>query len=82
MCIRSPCAVSKTVVFWDVEDYPIPIDSDPVSIDKEIRSILTGAEYGGEVSINAYIDKKMLSDELRRKYCDAGITVNSIPEGE
>lgn len=83
MWIRSPSADAKTCVFWNVEDYPIPSGSDPVSMGQKIKSALAVENIRGELSIKAYVDKKnTLSDELRDKYIDAGITVNPIPEGE
>lgn len=83
MWIRSPSADAKTCVFWNVEDYPIPSGSDPVSMGQKIKSALAVENIRGELSIKAYVDKKnTLSDELRDKYIDAGITVNPMPEGE
>ncbi|CAL9225684.1 unnamed protein product [Arabidopsis halleri] len=71
---------AKTCVFWDVEDYPIPHGSDPVSLGQKIKSVLLAANYRGEVSINAYVDT--LSDELRSQYLDAGITADLMPQGD
>ncbi|XP_020874984.1 uncharacterized protein LOC110226749 isoform X2 [Arabidopsis lyrata subsp. lyrata] len=42
---------AKTCVFWDVDDYPIPNGSDPVSLGQKIKSVLLAANYRGEVSM-------------------------------
>lgn len=53
----------KTVVYWDVEDYPVPNDIYIDSLRRDIESILLdlGCE---EVSIVAYVYKNRFSDEL------------------
>ncbi|CAA7049444.1 unnamed protein product [Microthlaspi erraticum] len=46
---------AETVVYWDVEDYPV---TDFVSFKEKMRAALVGAGYNGKVSIRAYGEKK------------------------
>lgn len=71
----------KTVVYWDMVDYPVPKDVDVASLRSRIESILhdLGCQ---EVSIMAYCYKNWFSDELKRKFMDEKIFVDYLPEGD
>ncbi|CAH8337252.1 unnamed protein product [Eruca vesicaria subsp. sativa] len=84
--ISTPLVINKngkTVMYWDVADYPVPKDlvDDIGSLHRCIESILL---YLGchEVSIVAYVYKNRFSDEMERKFTDAKIFVDSLPEAE
>lgn len=81
MFIHYSLAARKTVVYWDMVDYPVPKDVDVASLHSRIESILhdLGCQ---EVSIMAYGYKNWFSDELKRKFMDAKIFVDYLPEGE
>ncbi|KAF2591154.1 hypothetical protein F2Q70_00041182 [Brassica cretica] len=44
-------AEAKTVVFWDVDECPIPEDLDPQSVYQNIRTALANKGYHGEKMI-------------------------------
>ncbi|VVB06464.1 unnamed protein product [Arabis nemorensis] len=60
----SSYAEAKTGVFWDIEDCPIPNGLDPVSVSQNIKSALANQGYRGEVSINAYKEKKTIRNDF------------------
>ncbi|CAH8268551.1 unnamed protein product [Arabidopsis lyrata] len=55
---------AKTVVFWDVEDCPIPSGSNAVEVSKNIRSVLVKMKYLSRASIYAYGNKNQIVDGL------------------
>uniref|UniRef100_A0A1J3G8G7 NYN domain-containing protein n=1 Tax=Noccaea caerulescens TaxID=107243 RepID=A0A1J3G8G7_NOCCA len=66
--IRETFADAETVVYWDVEDFPV---TDAVTFNENIRTALGNVGYRGNVSIRAYYggdNKPSRSDEI------AGIT--------
>ncbi|CAH8387808.1 unnamed protein product [Eruca vesicaria subsp. sativa] len=83
--IPTPLVINKsgkTVVYWDVADYPVPKDVDDLSsLHRRIESILL--ELGcQEVSVVVYVYKNRFSDEMERKFMDAKIFVDFLPQGE
>lgn len=77
-------ADANTCVFWIVEDYPISNGLDLCSLKEKIKSaLLENLGILGDVSIQAYGDKNTFSDdELLRKFSDAEIKTDLLPEGE
>uniref|UniRef100_M4CY59 Folylpolyglutamate synthase n=1 Tax=Brassica campestris TaxID=3711 RepID=M4CY59_BRACM len=62
---------TKTCIYWNLEDCPIPEGLNPDLIYENIKSALESKGYdvgGGDMSINAYADKKTFSDELLDRY--------------
>ncbi|XP_013710197.2 uncharacterized protein LOC106414027 [Brassica napus] len=51
---------TKTGVFWDVEECPIPEDLDPELVYQNIRSALANKGYHGEVKIMAFGDRNQI----------------------
>lgn len=68
-------AEAKTVVFWDVDECPIPEDLDPQSVYQNIRTALANKGYHGEVSIMAFGDR----NQIPGYYESAGIQI--FPKG-
>uniref|UniRef100_M4CTI3 NYN domain-containing protein n=2 Tax=Brassica campestris TaxID=3711 RepID=M4CTI3_BRACM len=62
---------TKTGVFWDVEECPIPEDLDPESVYQSIRSALANKGYHGEVKIMAFGDR----NQIPGYYQSAGIEI-------
>ncbi|CAA7031540.1 unnamed protein product [Microthlaspi erraticum] len=72
---------SKTCVFWDLNDYPIPSGINPASMCESIKDAIWKQGIDGEVSIQAYVDvsESTLSE---REYSDAGFQVEVFHESE
>ncbi|CAL9246450.1 unnamed protein product [Arabidopsis halleri] len=68
----------KTVVFWDVEDCPIPSGSNAVEVSKNIRSVLVKMKYFSRASIYAYGNKNKIVDALE----PAAVIVEHETEGD
>ncbi|XP_013645738.2 uncharacterized protein LOC106350393 [Brassica napus] len=81
--IPTPLVINKNgkSVYWDVADYPVPKDVDLDSLRMRIESILHDLGCP-EVSIVAYVYKNRFSDEQERKFKDAKIFVDFLPEGD
>lgn len=69
-------AEAKTVVFWDVDECPIPEDLDPQSVYQNIRTALANKGYHGEVTIMAFGDR----NQIPGYYESAGIQI--FPKGD
>lgn len=66
---------SCTVVYWDLEDYPIPKDIDPCSIYQNIETALSEIGYRDmPLKIWAYCDKTDENEELNtsEEFFEAG----------
>ncbi|KAJ4866907.1 putative endonuclease or glycosyl hydrolase [Raphanus sativus] len=73
----------NTVVFLDVDDFPIPKHLDPQTIRQKIKRALENRGYLGDVSVRLYGDKNTLPGKYSMdKYADAGIEICLVPEGE
>ncbi|ESQ43244.1 hypothetical protein EUTSA_v10015133mg [Eutrema salsugineum] len=53
-------AETKTCIFWDLNDFPIPQHLDPEDIYKSIESAFRGNGFQGDVSVRLYADKNTL----------------------
>ncbi|EOA17949.1 hypothetical protein CARUB_v10006359mg, partial [Capsella rubella] len=75
---------SNTCVFWNVEDYPIPYDLEPRSVEEKIKSEVKAMNLCGHVSIQFYGKESRFSDDdgLLRKFSDAGIKTGTLPEDD
>lgn len=78
------CVAGNTVVFLDVDDFPIPKHLDPQTIRQKIKRALENRGYLGDVSVRLYGDKNTLPGKYSMdKYADAGIEICLVPpEGE
>ena len=65
---------TKTGVFWDVEECPIPEDLDPESVYQNIRSALANKGYHDEVKIMAFGDR----NQIPGYYESAGIEIYPV----
>ncbi|CAN7047132.1 unnamed protein product [Brassica oleracea var. botrytis] len=67
----APFAASKTDVFWDMDDCPIPVGPDPDMIYQNITSALKDKGYLGEVSISTY-------GEIQIEFQSAGVYIHNL----
>uniref|UniRef100_A0A1J3IMB9 NYN domain-containing protein n=1 Tax=Noccaea caerulescens TaxID=107243 RepID=A0A1J3IMB9_NOCCA len=67
---------ADTCVFWDLNDYPIPIGVHPAWIYKRIKDAISDQGIVGDVSIHGYVDVS------EREYWDAGFQVEVFPQSE
>lgn len=67
----APFAASKTDVFWDMDDCPIPVGPDPDMIYENITSALKDKGYLGEVSISTY-------GEIQIEFQSAGVYIHNL----
>ncbi|CAA7031542.1 unnamed protein product [Microthlaspi erraticum] len=72
---------TKTCVFWDMNDYPIPRGADPASIYKSIKDAISKQGCDGDLFIQAYVDVHK-SRFPEREYSDAGFQVEVFPRDE
>ncbi|XP_013585293.1 PREDICTED: uncharacterized protein LOC106294276 [Brassica oleracea var. oleracea] len=67
----NPITSSKTDVFWDMDDCPIPVGPDPDMIYENITSALKDKGYLGEVSISTY-------GEIQIEFQSAGVYIHNL----
>uniref|UniRef100_A0A803MIP5 CCHC-type domain-containing protein n=1 Tax=Chenopodium quinoa TaxID=63459 RepID=A0A803MIP5_CHEQI len=72
---------AKTSVWWDIENCPVPKNSDPNLIAQNIASALLKLDYGGCVSISAYGDTHRISSAVQHALSSTGISLNHVPAG-
>lgn len=68
-------AKPATRVFWDVNEFPVPLDMPPKNVYEKIKTCLVANDcYTDDLTIWAYVKKQHLSDHLVREYKENGIT--------
>uniref|UniRef100_A0A1J3FZJ8 Uncharacterized protein n=1 Tax=Noccaea caerulescens TaxID=107243 RepID=A0A1J3FZJ8_NOCCA len=68
---RQPPYYSNTRVFWDVVDFPVPLDGDLDLFCFEVSGAISNERFSGEVEFYAYGDD--LTDQDRMAIRKAGI---------
>ncbi|KAM3248343.1 hypothetical protein P3L10_010112 [Capsicum annuum] len=68
-------------VWWDIENYQVPSESDPHAIAQNISSMLTNMNYGVPVSISAYGDMIKISASVQQALNSTEIGLDHFPSG-
>ncbi|XP_008790498.1 uncharacterized protein LOC103707687 [Phoenix dactylifera] len=74
-------SMSKTSVWWDIENCQVPRACDPHLIAQNIRLALEAMDYRGAVSISAYGDTSKISQTVQQALSSTGISLNHVPAG-
>ncbi|KAJ0244032.1 hypothetical protein HA466_0199950 [Hirschfeldia incana] len=71
-----------TRVFWDVNEFPVPLDMPPKNVYEKIKTCLDdNGCYTGDLTIWAYVKKQHFSDHMVREYEENGITfLDEVPD--
>ncbi|PHT30651.1 hypothetical protein CQW23_29761 [Capsicum baccatum] len=60
------CAAVRISVWWDIENYQVPSESDPHAIAQNISSMLMNMNYCVPISISAYGDMTKISASVQQ----------------
>ncbi|KAG9459944.1 hypothetical protein H6P81_004452 [Aristolochia fimbriata] len=74
-------ALSKTSVWWDIENCHVPKGCDPHSIAQNISMALQNMDYRGPLTISAYGDTYKIPAAVQHALSSTGIALNHVPAG-
>uniref|UniRef100_A0A1J3GLW8 Meiosis arrest female protein 1 n=1 Tax=Noccaea caerulescens TaxID=107243 RepID=A0A1J3GLW8_NOCCA len=74
-------SMSKTSVWWDIENCEVPKGWDAHTIAQNVSSALLKMGYCGPVSISAYGDTSLIPLPVQQALSSTGVTLNHVPAG-